>query len=132
MFLEEVKKEQAAGTQPQQGQSQEREPAVQKEEKKKEVQSHERSGEREKKGGEREREVRGEEEEKKELDFSQLNQKFTKISLDNNEANKFGKYDKTAGFFDSISNSTQEKVRETKEQRQKQANIDKETFGTDY
>ena len=39
------------------------------------------------------------------------------------------KYDKNSGFFDTISNSTTEKTRETKEERIHQTQIDKETFG---
>lgn len=67
------------------------------------------------------------------FDFARMNEKFEKLSIQNNEAKKFGKYKKSL-FFDSISNSTVEKNEEAeaRNNRREQAKVDMETFGNDY
>ena len=67
-----------------------------------------------------------------EFDFSRMNEKFEKLSLPSNDKKDFGTYNKQAGFFDSISNSTVEKETESRANRQNQAKTDMETFGNDY
>lgn len=66
------------------------------------------------------------------FDFQEMNEKFHKLTLleSKNAEKGFGKYERTS-FFDNISNSTTEKNKETREDRQHQNQIDKETFGSD-